>query len=146
MKKITTVAAALALMTSSLLPTSVLAQEGQQYLPEFHNLGDGSENLALNMKVSASSNEGTAGRFENAAVDGNMSTRWASRAGTNDSDVDQTWYCVDLGKVMDINKIDIHWESRPNKFKIQISEDGEQWRDLGEVIDRDQWQYRLFNL
>ena len=104
MKKITTVAAALALMTSSLLPTSVLAQEGQLNLPEFQDLGDGSENLALNMKVSASSNEGTAGRFENAAVDGNMSTRWASRAGTNDSDVDQTWYCVDLGKVMDINR------------------------------------------
>lgn len=75
MKKITTVAAALALMTSSLLPTSVLAQEGQLNLPEFQDLGDGSENLALNMKVSASSNEGTAGRFENAAVDGNMSTR-----------------------------------------------------------------------
>ena len=140
MKKITTVAAALALMTSSLLPTSVLAQEGQLNLPEFQNLGDGSENLALNMKVSASSNEGTAGRFENAAVDGNMSTRWASRAGTNDSDVDQTWYCVDLGKVMDINKIDIHWESRPNKFKIQISEDGEQWRDLGDVIDNGELQ------
>ena len=140
MKKITTVAAALALMTSSLLPTSVLAQEGQLNLPEFQDLGDGSENLALNMKVSASSNEGTAGRFENAAVDGNMSTRWASRAGTNDSDVDQTWYCVDLGKVMDINKIDIHWESRPNKFKIQISEDGEQWSDLGEVIDNGELQ------
>ncbi len=140
MKKITTVAAALALMTSSLLPTSVLAQEGQLNLPEFQDLGDGSENLALNMKVSASSNEGTAGRFENAAVDGNMSTRWASRAGTNDSDVDQTWYCVDLGKVMDINKIDIHWESRPNKFKIQISEDGEQWSDLGGVIDNGELQ------
>ena len=62
MKKITTVAAALALMTSSLLPTSVLAQEGQLNLPEFQDLGDGSENLALNMKVSASSNEGTAGK------------------------------------------------------------------------------------
>ncbi|MEI3148066.1 MAG: hypothetical protein V8T10_09155 [Merdibacter sp.] len=41
MKKITTVAAALALMTSSLLPTSVLAQEGQLNLPEFQDLGDG---------------------------------------------------------------------------------------------------------
>ncbi len=140
MKKITTVAAAFTVLTSSLLPTSVLAQEGQLSLPEFQDLGDGSENLALNMKVSASSNEGTAGRFENAAVDGNMSTRWASRAGTNDSEVDQTWYCVDLGKVMEINKIDIHWESRPNKFKIQISEDGEQWSDLGEVIDNGELQ------
>ena len=49
MKKITTVAAAFTVLTSSLLPTSVLAQEGQLSLPEFQDLGDGSENLALNV-------------------------------------------------------------------------------------------------
>ncbi len=117
MKKITTVAAAFTVLTSSLLPTSVLAQEGQLSLPEFQDLGDGSENLALNMKVSASSNEGTAGRFENAAVDGNMSTRWLPAPAPMTAmsirhGIVSTW-----GKVMDINKIDIHWESRPNKFQ-----------------------------
>ena len=45
MKKITTVAAAFTVLTSSLLPTSVLAQEGQLNLPEFQDLGDGSEML-----------------------------------------------------------------------------------------------------
>ena len=94
MKKITTVAAAFTVLTSSLLPTSVLAQEGQLSLPEFQDLGDGSENLALNMKVVCLIQmRGLPDVLENAAVDGNMSTRWASRAGTNDSDVDQMVLC-----------------------------------------------------
>lgn len=99
------------------------------------SIGDGSENLALNKTAAASTNEGTAGRYPNAGVDGDINTRWASAAGVDGSGIDETWYQVDLGSETEVHKIVIVWESRPNKFQMQVSLDGKEWKDVGEVVD-----------
>lgn len=99
------------------------------------SLGDGTTNLALKKAASASSYEGTAGRYADAAVDGDSSTRWASAAGKDGSGIDETWFQVDLGSETEINKVVISWESRPNKFKMQISADGTTWEDVGDIVD-----------
>lgn len=92
-------------------------------------------NLALNKPASASSNEGTAGRSPDAAVDGNTSTRWASAVGLDGSGIDETWFQIDLQSEQEICQVVLNWESRPNKCKIQVSNDGENWTDAGDVVD-----------
>lgn len=66
------------------------------------------------------------------AVDGNKITRWAS-----DYD-DNSWCYVDLGEIIDISKVLIHWENAfGKKYKIQISDDATNWIDIYTENDSD---------
>lgn len=79
-------------------------------------------NLALNRTVT-----GTVGGALENAVDGDRATRFeASTAGYPQS------LTVDLGRSMDINQIVTTWDaSRPAKYQIWTSADGQQWTDQG---------------
>jgi hypothetical protein len=84
-------------------------------------------NKALNKPVTVSSVEAT-GLEGNKAVDGNVTTRWSS-AYTNTQ-----WLRVDLGVNTTVNRVKISWEAAYAKaFKIQISNNGNQWTDIQSI-------------
>lgn len=78
-------------------------------------------NLALRKEVAASSNEHIA-RY---AVDGWLHQHWESEGG------EVEWLQVDLGETTAFNRIVLKWgEETPQQYKIQISEDGQQYTDI----------------
>lgn len=89
-------------------------------------------NLALNRDATASSEvEGDGLAHE--AVDGDLGTRWGSEY------TEPQWFQVDLGRVYDhVQRVVIHWEASFGKdYRIQVSEDGENWKTVSEITDGD---------
>ena len=79
------------------------------------------QNLALNKSVNSSSDESGVLTASN-AVDGNLTTRWASAFS------DPQWIRVDLGTATDISQVVLHWEDAyANQFQIQVSNNGQSW-------------------
>ncbi|MDN3582417.1 discoidin domain-containing protein [Mucilaginibacter flavus] len=91
------------------------------------NLSESRANLALNKPVYASSStNGDAGQVN----DGNNKTRWASNYNDNE------WIYVDLGKQQVVNGVGLNWEDAyPKSFKIQVSDDAKNWRDIYSTTD-----------
>ena len=120
MKKLQAILLSSSLVISGLSSTlPVMAEQPSQAAVQSQS----DTNLALNQPAEASSNEGTAGREPSAAVDGNASSRWASRAGKDGSGIDETWFQVDLGSVQEVSKVVISWESS-NVIKLISIETG----------------------
>lgn len=87
-------------------------------------------NLATGKTVTVSSTESTTltGNF---AVDGNLSSRWASAEGT-----DPQWLTVDLGANYNINRVKINWEAAYGKnFLVQVSADNSNWTTLQNITN-----------
>ena len=64
------------------------------------------------------------------AVDGDSGTRWESEAS------DPQWICIDLEGNFRITDVKLLWEGAAAKeYKIQLSKDGQNWDDIGEVTD-----------
>lgn len=81
-----------------------------------------SGNLALNGTASASTQDLAA----NNAIDGNMSTRWASAAQTDPSHI-----TIDLGQSYNLSSVVIHWEAaNADTYEIQGSNDNANWTTL----------------
>jgi beta-glucanase (GH16 family) len=79
------------------------------------------QNLALNKTVNSSSDESGVLTASN-AVDGNLTTRWASAFS------DPQWIRVDLGTATDISQVVLHWEDAyAIQFQIQVSNNGQSW-------------------
>ncbi|RYZ60705.1 MAG: discoidin domain-containing protein, partial [Proteobacteria bacterium] len=58
------------------------------------------------------------------AIDGKLSTRWASKYGQDDA-----WFQVELLSVRPVSKVTIEWESAyARQYRVQTSLDGKQWR------------------
>lgn len=114
--------------------TTVHAEE-----PENTEIGSADVNLALGKTGAASTTQDSGTPFGK-ALDGDQASRWASQAGKDSSGIDETWAYVDLGTSQKVNKVILKWESRPNKFKIQVSDDLEQWQDVTDVIDNGFYQ------
>jgi len=78
--------------------------------------------LSLSKPVVASStNGGNAGDV----TDGNSLSRWSS------SENDNEWIYVDLQKVQHVSRVVLNWEDAyARKFKIQVSDDAENWKDV----------------
>jgi len=85
------------------------------------------DNLALNKPAFASSTE----NYEPGLVtDGNSGSRWASKQSDNE------WIYIDLGKEQVLNGVKLNWEEAYGKaFKIQVSNDAKEWRDVYETED-----------
>lgn len=84
-------------------------------------------NLALNKPTVASSFENMEAAL---ATDGNSGSRWASRQNDNE------WIYVDLGSEQVVNGVKLNWEEAYGKaFKIQVSNDAKQWRDVYDTED-----------
>jgi hypothetical protein len=85
--------------------------------------------LSQGQPAAASSTEAgyTAARF---AVDGDLTTRWASQL----SDVE--WLRVDLGAQADISHVDLTWEGAYGRaYEIQVSDDGQTWSTAASVTN-----------
>ena len=107
--------------------------------PENTDIGSADVNLALGKTGVASTTQDSGTPFSK-ALDGDEASRWASQAGKDGSGIDETWAYVDLGTSQKVNKVILKWESRPNKFKIQVSDDLDQWQDVTDVIDNGFYQ------
>ncbi|KAG4106791.1 hypothetical protein H8356DRAFT_1302257 [Neocallimastix lanati (nom. inval.)] len=82
-------------------------------------------NLARNGTATASSIEPGSNYIANNAIDGDKTTRWASKENSPE------WIVVDLGSKMKINKVDILWEKAfAKEFEIQISSDGKNYEKV----------------
>lgn len=96
---------------------------------EFQVYGDSvgsatTTNLALNNTATSSSNQEVA-LSPNNAVDGNVTTRWASQF------ADPQWITIDLGQAYNINRVILNWELAYGKgYKIQVSNDTVNWMDV----------------
>lgn len=80
-------------------------------------------NLALGKSVATSGTENGALGAAN-AVDGDMETRWGSRLQEGE------WISVDLGKPVQIYKLNLAWEAAyASQYKVWLSNDGQQWTE-----------------
>lgn len=94
-------------------------------------------NQALNKKVTASSFKNDSLKPEN-TVDGDGTTRWASNysSGVNEPFEKEEWLQIDLEKSMPLGEVKLAWENAyAKRYTIQLSEDGETFRDVLEVTD-----------
>ena len=81
--------------------------------------------LSGNKTVFTSSEERDALGGSN-VVDGDLSTRWGSRLGSDDE-----WIYIDLGQSEQFNKIVFVWETAfARRYKIQVSDDAQEWIDV----------------
>ena len=84
-------------------------------------------NIALNKTATTSSIEG-AGLEGSKAVDGSLSTRWAS------AETATEWITVDLGASYAVNRVKITWEAAyAANYVIEISSDNNNWAPLRTV-------------
>lgn len=103
-----------------------LARGAQSYLTTW-SAADGytaQTNLARGKAAKASSTEWSLfGSFvAGKAVDGSMSTRWASEWS------DAQWLQVDLGSAQRVGRVAVHWEAAYGKaFRVETSTDGSTW-------------------
>jgi hypothetical protein len=91
------------------------------------------DNLALNKDVWAFTEEIDEIYYAVNAVDGNQQSFWLSKE--KEGLPDKTdWLAVDLDKVEEIYKVIVNWEWQyAKKYKIQISDDGDNWTDVATV-------------
>jgi Glycosyl hydrolase catalytic core/F5/8 type C domain/Carbohydrate binding module (family 6) len=86
-------------------------------------------NLALNQPVTVSSWQDGSGIYycpPSYAVDGNLSTRWATEAWS-----DPGWIYVDLGATYNITEVELSWEAAyATSFQIQVSSDAVNWTNI----------------
>ena len=82
--------------------------------------------IAKNKPASASSVYGDNAAYSaNKAVDGNISTRWASKYSVAE------WVYIDLQEPTTIQGVFLNWESAYGKsYKIQVSDDAVNWTDV----------------
>lgn len=79
--------------------------------------------VTLNKKAYANSIEN--GNIVESAIDGKISTRWAS----NNNEANP-WHEVNLGKEYELYSVDFMFErAYAKKFRVQVSDDGNTWRD-----------------
>jgi hypothetical protein len=87
--------------------------------------GADNSNLALSGKATASSqqNGGLAAQY---AIDGSVTSRWASAPG-----VDPSWIAIDLGSVQTFDKVVLVWENAyASQYDIQVSNDNQNWTSV----------------
>ena len=77
--------------------------------------------------VSSSENEGTASHV----TDGDMNSGWSSGfAGMDDAARFDQWCYIDLGEKKKFNEVKIQWVTNNNQYKIQVSDDAQNWKDV----------------
>lgn len=91
-------------------------------------------------KATASSNQpDTLG--PEAAVDGNLSTRWESAQG-----VDPAWMTIELEKPKSIKGVKIIWETASAAdYQVQLSDDGQKWKTAATITDEKKAEERIIN-
>lgn len=83
-------------------------------------------NYALGAAVTASQGY-TGDRTPANIVDGNAASRWESSNGGMSQTI-----TLDLGKLRNIYKVMLYWESASNDYTIAVSQDGKDWKNVAE--------------
>jgi acyl-homoserine lactone acylase PvdQ len=92
--------------------------------------GDNIANLAAGRAVTASGSQ--SGNAAANAVDGNMSTRWASEW------ADGQWIRIDLGSPVPVGRVRVFWESAyASAYRIETSANGTTWTQVASVTGGD---------
>lgn len=65
------------------------------------------------------------------AVDGDRQTRWASDFFAKEPQ----WFQVDLGQSQPFDRIRLRWEYWSTAYKVQVSDDGKDWRTVADRSD-----------
>ena len=87
------------------------------------------DNLAAHKPATASRSDTGYGFMPENITDENPATRWSSGQGGA-----ETWAAIDLGKPVEFNTVTVAWENaRPKKLRVQVSDDGQAWRDVASV-------------
>ncbi|MFQ8600798.1 MAG: beta-N-acetylglucosaminidase domain-containing protein, partial [Oscillospiraceae bacterium] len=86
---------------------------------------DATVNLALGKQATSSGQE-VAGKWgPDKVVTGRIGgIRWSSNT------ADNAWIVVNLGEPMEIGKVVLNWELKAMRFKLQASDDGQNWTDI----------------
>ena len=72
------------------------------------------------------------GNIANNAIDNDTNTRWESKHGSSDPE----WLIINLEDTFIVDGFKIIWEAAAAKeYKIQVSMDGKEWKDVYEVKD-----------
>ena len=91
---------------------------------------DTKENVLLGKKITASTENGN--NTANKAIDSDLNTRWESQHGKDDPE----WIKIDLEDIYIVDEFKIVWENAAAKeYKIQVSLDGNEWKDVYNVTD-----------
>ena len=70
-------------------------------------------------------------------TDGSTGTRWASPSGNNEN-VYNSWFYIDLGEEpVRYNKIELAFENTPQKYRVEVSDNGQDWQVVEEVVHED---------
>ena len=70
-------------------------------------------------------------------TDGSTGTRWASPSGNNE-DVYNSWFYIDLGEEpVRYNQIELAFENTPQKYRVEVSDNGQDWQAVEEVVHED---------
>ena len=86
-------------------------------------------NFSLDVIATASTEESYELTASN-AVDGDMSTRWASVF------EDDQWLLLDLGKAIELTGIEIHWENAyAGEYKVLLSKNEKNWDEVFSTED-----------
>ena len=88
--------------------------------------GGGTPILLSQGKPATASSTKSASMTAKNAVDGNASTRWASKKG-----IDPVWLQVDLGAKASITEVKLTWDKAyGSAYQIQVSDDGQTWTTI----------------
>lgn len=91
------------------------------------------------ISAEASSTGGAGGPEK--AIDNDYNTRWESQ-----HDIDPSWLVVELSQKTLISSINIRWENACAKeYKIQVSTDKSEWKDVAAVMDGQPGEKRLID-
>lgn len=95
----------------------------------------GLENLARGGKATASSTSKWGGPPE-AAIDGDINSMWWS----DNAQADPQWLMVDLGAMRKVSAVSVlWWKAYARDYSVQVSADGQAWRDAAQVRGRSNW-------
>ncbi len=90
-------------------------------------------NLLSHKQPAVSSSDETESLTAKNAVDGNLSTRWASIEGS-----DLEWIYIDLGAPATIDSVALIWETAYGKdYEIQVSDDSNSWTTIHTTTNGD---------
>ena len=88
------------------------------------------KNVLLGKKAIASSEIGD--NIASNAIDNNANSRWESQQGKEDNE----WIMIDLEGTYIVDRFKVVWENAAGKeYKIQVSMDGNAWKDVYQVND-----------
>ncbi|NBJ71435.1 MULTISPECIES: discoidin domain-containing protein [Clostridia] len=105
------------------------------------------ENIAYQQKVTASS-EYDSSQAASFITDGNFGTRWGSKYNYDtEEEKNNQWVMIELDEIYDISTVKIFWEkARANKYDIQVSEDGKNFKTVYSYNDKTRSQIDAINL